>query len=52
MMDFGWKVAMGAIMNLYTESIDGSFTEAKESGVVWHFHDVDPYFGSWQAKEL
>lgn len=51
-MDFGWKAAVGPIMKLYTESTDGSFIEAKESGIVWHFQDADPDFGSWQAKEL
>lgn len=51
-MDFGWKAVVGPILKLYTESTDGSFIEAKESGLVWHFQDADPDFGSWQAKEL
>lgn len=51
-MDFGWKAVVGPIMKLYTESTDGSFIEAKESSIVWHFQDADPDFGSWQAKEL
>ena len=37
---------------MYTESTDGSFIEAKESALVWHYRDADPDFGSWQAKEL
>jgi hypothetical protein len=37
---------------VYTESTDGSFIEAKESALVWHYRDADPDFGSWQAKEL
>ena len=34
---------------LYTESTDGSFIEAKESALVWHYRDADPDFGSWQV---
>lgn len=40
------------ILELYTESTDGSFIENKESAVVWHYCDADPDFGSTQAKEL
>lgn len=40
------------ILELYTESTDGSFIEDKESAVVWHYCDADPDFGSTQAKEL
>ena len=41
-----------AVPQLYTESTDGSFIEAKQSALVWHYRDADPDFGSWQAKEL
>lgn len=37
---------------LYTESTDGSFIEAKESALVWHYQDADPDFGSWQVGSL
>lgn len=50
--DFAWKHVVEPIMNLYTESTDGSFIESKESAIVWHHRDADPDFGSWQAKEL
>lgn len=40
------------VPQVYTESTDGSFIEAKESALVWHYRDADPDFGSWQAKEL
>jgi trehalose 6-phosphate synthase/phosphatase len=40
------------ILQLYTESTDGSSIEAKESALVWHYRDADPDFGHWQAKEL
>ncbi|XLR50971.1 hypothetical protein HN51_001693, partial [Arachis hypogaea] len=31
---------------------DGSFNEHKESAIVWHHQEADPYFGSCEAKEL
>jgi len=52
MADIEWKEAVLPVMELYTESTDGSYIEAKESAVVWHYQDADPDFGSWQAKEL
>lgn len=50
--DYEWKELVEPIMNLYTESTDGSMVETKESALVWQFRDADPDFGSWQAKEL
>lgn len=49
---FLWRDMVQPILQLYTESTDGSFIEVKESAVVWHYRDADPDFGSWQAKEL
>ncbi|PSC69557.1 trehalose phosphate synthase [Micractinium conductrix] len=49
---FGWKDIVQPILQLYTESTDGSFIEVKDSALVWHYRDADPDFGSWQAKEL
>ncbi|MCO5604326.1 hypothetical protein L7F22_058491 [Adiantum nelumboides] len=51
-MDFSWKEVVSPVLKLYTESTDGSYIEAKESALVWHYQDADPDFGSWQAKEL
>lgn len=50
--DFEWQQIAKPVMDLYTESTDGSFIEVKESALVWHHRDADPDFGSWQAKEL
>ncbi len=50
--DFDWKKTTEPIMKLYTETIDGSAIEAKESALVWHHQDVDLDFGSCQSKEL
>lgn len=51
-VDECWKDAALPVMELYTESTDGSYIEMKESALVWHHRDADPDFGSWQAKEL
>ena len=51
-IDFSWKEVVSPVLKLYTESTDGSYIEAKESALVWHYQDADPDFGSWQAKEL
>ncbi|KAI4344365.1 hypothetical protein L6164_011599 [Bauhinia variegata] len=51
-MDFDWKKIAEPVMALYTEATDGSFIEQKESALVWHYQEADPYFGSCQAKEL
>ncbi|VAH79693.1 unnamed protein product [Triticum turgidum subsp. durum] len=50
--DFGWMEMAEPVMNLYTESTDGSYIETKESALVWHHQDADPGFGSSQAKEM
>ncbi|KAH7295905.1 hypothetical protein KP509_27G070100 [Ceratopteris richardii] len=51
-IDFSWKEVVSPVLKLYTESTDGSYVEAKESALVWHYQDADPDFGLWQAKEL
>lgn len=40
------------VMDLYTESTDGSTIETKETALVWHHQDADQGFGSSQAKEM
>ncbi|KAA8542649.1 hypothetical protein F0562_023852 [Nyssa sinensis] len=50
--NFDWKRITEPVMQLYTESTDGSYIEFKESALVWHHRDADPAFGSCQAKEL
>lgn len=49
---FDWTDIVLPILEVYRESTDGSYVERKESALVWHYHDADPDFGSWQAKEL
>ncbi|KAL3619456.1 Sesquithujene synthase A [Castilleja foliolosa] len=50
--DFYWKQIVEPVMQLYTETTDGSFIETKESSLVWNYQLSDPDFGSCQAKEL
>ncbi|KAK4489201.1 hypothetical protein RD792_004995 [Penstemon davidsonii] len=50
--DFYWKQIAEPVMQLYTETTDGSFIETKESALVWNYQLADPDFGSCQAKEL
>ncbi|KAJ1439038.1 Trehalose-phosphatase [Sesbania bispinosa] len=50
--NFSWKSIAEPLLRLYTEATDGSDIETKESALVWNYHNVDPDFGSWQAKQL
>ncbi|XP_023007580.1 alpha,alpha-trehalose-phosphate synthase [UDP-forming] 5-like [Cucurbita maxima] len=50
--DFDWKQIAEPVMQLYTETTDGSTIETKESALVWNYLYADPDFGSCQAKEL
>ncbi|PKA49182.1 Alpha,alpha-trehalose-phosphate synthase [UDP-forming] 6 [Apostasia shenzhenica] len=50
--NFDWKNIAEPVMRHYTEATDGSYIEHKESALVWHHQEADPYFGSCQAKEL
>lgn len=50
--DLGWIQIAEPVMQLYTETTDGSSIEKKESAIVWHHRDADPSFGSCQAKEM
>ncbi|XP_047338078.1 alpha,alpha-trehalose-phosphate synthase [UDP-forming] 5-like [Impatiens glandulifera] len=50
--DFEWKQIAEPVMQLYTETTDGSTIDPKESSMVWNYQHADPDFGSCQAKEL
>ncbi|WOL20133.1 alpha,alpha-trehalose-phosphate synthase [Canna indica] len=51
-VDPSWKQIAEPVMELYTETTDGSTIEDKETALVWSYEDADPDFGSCQAKEL
>lgn len=40
------------IMKLYADSTDGSYTEEKESALVWNYSQADPDFGHWQVSVM
>uniref|UniRef100_A0A7N0TGG8 alpha,alpha-trehalose-phosphate synthase (UDP-forming) n=1 Tax=Kalanchoe fedtschenkoi TaxID=63787 RepID=A0A7N0TGG8_KALFE len=50
--DYSWKQISQPVMQLYTETTDGSTIEDKETAQAWCYEDADPDFGSCQAKEL
>lgn len=50
--EFDWMQIAEPVMQLYTETTDGSAIETKESALVWNYQYADPDFGSCQAKEL
>uniref|UniRef100_A0A5B6ZBG0 alpha,alpha-trehalose-phosphate synthase (UDP-forming) n=1 Tax=Davidia involucrata TaxID=16924 RepID=A0A5B6ZBG0_DAVIN len=50
--EFGWMQIAKPVMQLYTESTDGSVIETKESALVWQYRDADLGFGFSQAKEM
>ncbi|KAL7111205.1 hypothetical protein ACP275_05G073800 [Erythranthe tilingii] len=50
--DLYWKQIAEPVMQLYTETTDGSFIESQEIALVWNYQLADPDFGSCQAKEL
>ena len=47
-----WKNLVEPVMKHYTDVTDGSYIEAKETALVWHYEEADPDFGSCQAKDL
>ncbi|KAL6867573.1 hypothetical protein ACP4OV_015597 [Aristida adscensionis] len=50
--DCSWKQIARPVMDLYSETTDGSTIEDRETLLVWNYEDADPDFGSCQAKEL
>ena len=46
----GWRDMVQPIMKLYADSTDGSYTEEKESALVWNYSQADPDFGHWQVR--
>ncbi|XP_066352967.1 alpha,alpha-trehalose-phosphate synthase [UDP-forming] 5-like [Miscanthus floridulus] len=52
LVDYDWKKIVEPVMKQYCDVTDGSYIEAKETALVWHYEEADPVFGSSQAKEL
>jgi trehalose 6-phosphate synthase/phosphatase len=47
-----WKEQARPVMEAFTERVPGSFMEEKTASLVWHYRQVDPGYGAWQAREL
>jgi hypothetical protein len=52
LLDNDWKNIVEPVMKYYCDVTDGSYIEAKETALVWHYEEADPVFGPRQAKEL
>jgi len=51
-IDVSWKELVQPIMQYFTERTPGTYIEAKEASLAWHYKDADPHFGAWQAKDM
>jgi len=47
-----WMADLLPVLELYTDRLPGSFVEAKESGLAWHFRRADPEQRQVLAGEL
>ncbi len=47
-----WKAAVRHVLEHFVARTPGSFIEAKEFSLVWHYRMADPEFGDWLAHEL
>lgn len=50
--DPSWKKVVRPIMQYFKERTPGSYIEAKESSLTWHYGDTDPIFGPMQARDM
>ena len=51
-LDLSWKAEVLSMLQDVTTRTPGSFIEAKDCSITWHFRDCDPDFGLTQAKSL
>ena len=47
-----WKKRVHPILEHFVDRTPGSFIEAKEFSLVWHYRMSDPEFGEWLANDL
>ncbi len=47
-----WKKRVYPILEHFVDRTPGSFIEAKEFSLVWHYRMADPEFGEWLANDL
>ena len=47
-----WYGEVREVLEQYNRATPGSFMEAKEASLTWHYRMVDPILGKWKANEL
>lgn len=50
-MDMGWQKEVFDVFSHFTERTPGSWIERKRVALTWHYRQVDPDYGSYQARE-
>ena len=50
-MDMAWQKEVFDVFSHFTERTPGSWIERKRVALTWHYRQVDPDFGSHQARE-
>jgi trehalose 6-phosphate synthase/phosphatase len=50
--DLSWMENVRGVLDEYAARTSGAFVERKRSALAWHYRQVEPGFGSWQAREL
>jgi trehalose 6-phosphate synthase/phosphatase len=51
-MSAEWKAQARPLLDMFTSHVPGSFVEEKTASLAWHYRQVDPGYGAWQAREL
>jgi len=50
--DAPWRELAGPVLLWYTMRTNGAYVKWQESAVQWCYHDADPDFGRFQARQL
>ncbi|KXS21082.1 glycosyltransferase family 20 protein [Gonapodya prolifera JEL478] len=51
-IDIQWKEVAKPVLQHYEARTQNSKIEEKEVNMTWHYRNVEPEFGKWQASEL
>ncbi|KAJ1452497.1 glycosyltransferase family 20-domain-containing protein [Pelagophyceae sp. CCMP2097] len=51
-VDLSWHEEVFPMLESFTRFTPGSFLEANQSCLAWHYSEADPEFGASQAKDL